>query len=144
MFTLEEFGDAVTDKVGAGKCIYSISASFLRCNSYALTQMMAVLLSRVRDTGLDQLELIFMKAGGDALPLLNSNSISSLTSLDLTFNENWWKSGDAFQQLLTLLGRQTHLERFVFDDNKLTNLQSTKLLQCIAESNKQLKSLCLG
>ena len=121
--------------VGAGKCISKISlfGSFV-CDSYAFNQMLAVLLSRISDTGLQNLDLCEMSGGvtcDDVLPKLISSSINSLASLGFAATD-WWEIGDSFEQLLVFLGRQTNLTEFAFNSGKLTASQTTKLLQCIA------------
>ena len=102
--------------------------------------MWDVFMSRLSDTGLKELTLPQFTGdvtGGDAMTELFDSSINSLTILQLAQNANWWKSGDLIQQLLVFLGRQTHLKEFAFNENDLTTSQTTQLLLCITESNKQ-------
>ena len=115
-WTVESFGQALDKQIGAGKCIQKIYAPGLSCDPHACNQMLGVLMPRVSsDTGLQQLYLEGMKGGvtgGDVMPKLVDTPINSLNTLSLTSNADWWKSGDAFAQLLVFLGRQTHLEEF--------------------------------
>ena len=135
-YTREIFLRDLADKVGEGKCIVRIYMQRMECDSYSFPYLWTALSNNIIDTGLKVLTLTEMRGGvkgGDVMAMLDSSSIDSLTSLNLSENPNWWTtSDDSFSQLLTFVGRQTHLKEFFFDANALTTNQTTQLLQCIA------------
>ena len=97
--------------------------------------MWTALMEKIINTGLKELTLVELFGGvteSDVMPELISSSIISLTYLTLSENYRWWKNVEAFAQLLVFVGRQTHLESFVFYRSFLTTSQTTQLLQCIA------------
>ena len=115
-YTREIFLKDLADKVGAGKCIESITMWGLNCSSYGFPHLWSALSNNIVDTGLKTLVLLGMGEGvtsGDVMPLLlDSSSMKSLTCLNLSRNATWWESTESFPQLLIVVKRQTQLEEF--------------------------------
>ena len=119
----KQFDAMITKNIGKGNCVGTIIVIEIDCNQFAFDQIFYTLKAReVQGGGRKDFCVIDMeeKMGQIVMSTLTNSKIDSLSDCPVEHNEFDWSDSKLFALLITLLSRQSELEKFNFSGKHLT------------------------